>query len=330
MPDALKPLNLDDPVAGSLRRDFTRFPVALTVAEAVERLRAEPGADAISYFYAVGEGDRLEGVVPARNLIVGRADQLIGEVMVREVVTLPEGATVADACRAFTEHRLLAIPVVDSGRRLLGLVDVQLYTDELERVHHAGGRDDLFSRIGVHVAGAEQRSPVRAFRERFPWLTVNLAGGIACAALAGVFEGTLNKVVALAFFIPVVLNMAESVSAQSVSLALHLLAGEKPTWKALAGRVGGELATGSLLGAASGAAVGAVALAWQGRADVALVLLGAIGLGVTISAAVGVAVPMVLRLMRLDPRVAAGPVALAVADVLTIASYFGLARLVLG
>src|SRR5262249_25421713 len=146
----------------------------------------------------------------------------------------------------------------------------------------------------------------------------NLVGGVACALLAGLFEGTLNQVVALAFFIPVVLNMAESVSSQSVSLALHLLTGAKPSWAALAPRVGRELATGALLGLASGAAVAGVAMAWQGRWGVALALLGGIGVGVMLSAAVGLAMPVVLRLLRLDPRVAAGPVALAVADVLTI------------
>jgi magnesium transporter len=143
------------------------------------------------------------------------------------------------------------------------------------------------------------------------------------------FEGTLNGVVALAFFIPVVLNMAESVSSQSVSLALHLLAGERPTWGSLVPRVGSELGTGALLGLASGAAVAGVALAWQGPWGVALALLGGIGVGVMLSAAVGMAMPVVLRMHRLDPRVVAGPVALTVADVLTISAYLNLARLLL-
>jgi magnesium transporter len=158
---------------------------------------------------------------------------------------------------------------------------------------------------------------------------VNLVGGVGCALLVGMFEGMLNNVVAIAFFIPVVLNMAESVSSQSVSLALHLLTGEKPTWDSLAPRVGRELGTGALLGLASGSAVAVVALLWQGRWEVALALLGGIGIGVMLSAAVGLAMPVVLRLLRLDPRVAAGPVALAMADVLTIAAYLNLARFLL-
>jgi magnesium transporter len=191
-----------------------------TVSEAVDRLRRETPAEAITYFYAVDLNGRLRGVVPVRNLLLCPPDRRVGEVMVRRVVTLPVEATVADAYEAFILYKLLALPVVDAEGRLLGVVDVQFYTYEMEELHRAEARDELFQRIGVHVAGVEQRSPLRAFRQRAPWLSVNLIGGVACALLAGLFEGTLNGAVALAFFIPVVLNMAESVSSQSVSLAL--------------------------------------------------------------------------------------------------------------
>jgi Mg/Co/Ni transporter MgtE len=87
-------------------------------------------------------------------------------------------------------------------------------------------------------------------------------------------------VVALAFFIPVVLNLAESVSSQSVSLALELLHGQSPSWRMLPARLGGELATGLMLGLASGSVIGLVALAWLGRVSVALCLVGGIGGGV--------------------------------------------------
>ncbi len=209
-------------------------------------------------------------------------------------------------------------------------MDVELYTDEIGHLSDAAQRDDLFQLIGVHVAGAKQTSPLSAFASRFPWLGCNLAGGILAAFVSGAFESTLEQVVALALFIPVVLNLAESVSSQSVSLTLHLLQGRAPTWKALPDQVRRELTTGLMLGAASGLFVALVALVWQGNGRVALALWGGVASGVTFSALFGLTIPLLLRLLRLDPRVAAGPVALASADVITILLYLYLARWLLG
>src|SRR5205823_9779751 len=116
-------------------------------------------------------------------------------------------------------------------------------------------RDDLFQLVGVHASLAQRGAllgPLVSFRHRFPWLGCNLAAGILAAFLSGVYQDELNRVVALAFFIPVVLNLAESVSSQSVSLALQVLHGRLPSWKMIPGKLAGELATGLMLGLAAG------------------------------------------------------------------------------
>jgi magnesium transporter len=169
-----------------------------------------------------------------------------------------------------------------------------------------------------------------AFRSRFPWLGCNLAAGILAAFLAGVYREELSRAVALAFFIPVVLNLAESVSSQSVSLALHALQGARAPWKSILHSFRRELCTGLLLGLGSGAVVALVALVWLGEARVALCLVGGITGGVAGAAVFGMAMPILLHLLHLEPRVAAGPVALAGADVLTILIYLNLARWLIG
>jgi magnesium transporter len=233
---------------------------------------------------------------------------------------------VLEACEFFIQHRLLAFPVLDEERRILGVVDVELYTDELQDLGAVSKRDELFQLVGVQLAQGRQASPWFAFRHRFPWLGCNIAAGILAAFLSGVYESELNRVVALAFFIPVVLNLAESVSSQSVSLALHALQNQRPTWKSLFSGLRGELLTGFFLGAAAGGVVALSALIWLGHTRLALCLAGGITGGVVGAAALGLALPMLLRLLRLEPRVAAGPVALAGADVITILIYFNLAR----
>jgi magnesium transporter len=223
-------------------------------------------------------------------------------------------------------HRLLAFPVVDEKQRILGVVDVELYTSELNEIDQGERNDDLFQLIGVHIAQSRQASPLASFRGRFPWLLCNIAGGIAAAFLSGLFKAELQRVVALSLFIPVVLALAESVSIQSVSLSLQLLHGRPPTVGDLLRRVRSEVATGALLGCACAVAVGIVALLWLGNKEVALCLLGGIAGGVTCAAVFGVSMPYLLRLLQRDPQVAAGPIALAASDLLTLLLYFNLAR----
>ena len=296
-----------------------------TVGEALAQTRQREPSGRIVYFYVVDEENRLQGVVPTRRLLLSAPDRVIDDIMVARPVAIPETATVLDACEFFTLHRFLAFPVVDAGNRLLGVVDVELYTDELADLGRGVG-DDLFQIIGVHLAQSRQTSPIAAFRNRFPWLLCNVVGGVMAAVLSSLFEAELKQVVALALFIPVVLALAESVSIQSVSLALQVLRGQTVSWRASLGRLLPEAVTGLLLGLATGLAVGGVAFVWLGDWRVVCCSLAGICGGVAGAAVIGVAMPNLLALLNREPQVAAGPVALAAADMLTLLIYFMTAR----
>ena len=322
----LSQTKLDAPVRDHLRRDYTRLGADWTVGEAAAWLRDHPPGEKIAYFYVLDGEGRLCGVASSRGLLLSPPERPLSEVMIRETVTLPATASVREACEALLRQRLLAFPVVDESGVLLGVVDAELYTEEILRLDNPAGRDDLFQQIGVHTADAVPRSPWRAFLKRFPWLGCNLAAGLLAAFLSSVFEGVLKREVALAFFIPLVLNLAESVSSQSVSLALQLLHGPPPTWRSMLSRLRRETATGAMLGLGAGAVVALAALAWLRKPGVSLALMGGVAGGVAGSAVLGMTLPISLRLLRLDPRVAAGPVALAGADVVTILLYLSLAQ----
>ena len=322
--------HLADPVARHMRADFARLALDQTVGEAIATARATPPEGRIIYFYVLDAEGRLAGVVPVRRLLLSPDATPVREIMVARVVTIPAAATVLDACEFFLLHKLLAFPVVDEDRRMLGIVDVDLYTEELADVDRREELDDLFQLIGVHFEDAHARSPVAAFRSRFPWLLANIAGGIMAAFLSGLFQAELEKAVALALFVPVVLALAESVAIQSVSIALQRLHGRPPSLAGILRAVRHESLTGILLGAASATAVALVALAWLGQRAVAGALLGGITGGVVCAAAIGVAMPNLLRLFAREPQVAAGPVALAATDMVTLVIYFSLARQLLG
>jgi len=316
--------DLQDPVVKHMRGDFVQLHARQTVAEALDSIRAQQPEGRIIYFYVVADDGRLLGVVPTRRLLLSPREQPLTDIMVKKVITIPHTASVIEACEFFILHKLLAFPVVDEQRRMIGLVDVDVYTSELSNLERHDESEQLFQLIGVQLSEAQQTSPLLSFCKRFPWLLTNIAGGIIAALLAGMFEAELQQTVALALFIPVVLALAESVCIQSVSLALQ--SRHTPRWRDLTGRLGRELCTGLFLGGACGLLVGLAALAWMGQVGVAACILGGIGVGVTGGATLGIAVPSVLRLLQRDPQVAAGPIALAATDMLTLLLYLSLAR----
>jgi magnesium transporter len=317
---------LADPVLKHAKTDVATLRPKWTVAESLDHIRTAPPTGRIIYFYVTEEGGKLVGVVPTRRLLLSKPDVVISDLMIKSVVAVPANASVLDACEFFTFHRLLAFPVVDPDRHLLGVIDVDLYTAELtmQPDDESVPRDDLFQLIGVHLSAAQQRKPSRAARDRFPWLLCNIGGGILAAILAGFFDDVLNwNKAVLALFIPVVLALAESVSMQSVSLGLQRMAGGRIQMRDLAA----ESYTGGMLGAGAALVIGLVAAVWLQNATVVLILIGAILIGVTASAVIGLAVPVLLRATKREPRVAAGPIALALADFATLLAYFNLARL---
>jgi magnesium transporter len=320
---------LNDPVTQHMRRDFTPLRVEQNAAQALQSLRECQPQGRIIYFYVTDAEGCLRGVVPTRRLLLSAPETPVESLMVRHVIAIPASATVLDACEFFTLHKLLAFPVVDDEDRMVGLVDVDLYTEELADLDRRTGSDELFQLIGVHLTSAQQAKPLLSFGRRFPWLFCNIVAGVLAAMLAHVFEHELQQVVALALFIPVVLALAESVSIQSVSLTLQFLRGQRPAWSAMAPKAGSELITGLLLGSAAGVLLGVVELIWLGNAAVAVCLLGGIAGGVSAAAVLGLTVPYILHLIRRDPHVAAGPIALASADMVTLVIYFNLARWIL-
>jgi magnesium transporter len=329
MAAALLAHHLNDPLSQHLSGDVVRLNNRQTVGEALATLREHRPQGPIIYCYVVDDDNKLRGVVPTRQLLISPLETPLSEIMNPRVVALPSDATVLDACEFFIQHRFLAFPVVDAEGHLLGKVDADLYRTEvtqLNEINDAQQREDLFQLIGVHLAQTHQTSPVAAFRSRFPWLLCNVGGGILAAFISGMYEHELDQLVQLALFIPVVLALAESVSIQSVSLALSNLHGSRPTWSALLRRLLRELQTGLMLGLATAAIVGTVALLWLRLWTLLFCLLGGIGGSVTAAAVIGLAMPNLLRLLRVEPQVSAGPIALAGADVVTLLLYFSLAR----
>ncbi|TWT48457.1 magnesium transporter [Botrimarina hoheduenensis] len=326
--------HLEDNVLLHTRSEFIRVGAGLTVADALVEARRSNIDQRVLYFYVVDDEERLVGVLPTRTLLLSEPHQRVREIMVQRVVSLPSSATLADACEFFLLHRLLALPVIDQAGRMVGVVDVHVYAEEMSTValHDAEEEEanDFFQIIGVRLEEVRRATPAAAFRRRLPWLMCNVGGGLAAAVVADAFEGVLARAVAVAAFIPVVLALAESVSIQSLTLTLqaHHSRG-RMRFRRLLGAIAHELPVGALLGVACAAAIAGVAVLWKGDSALAVCLLATIATTVTLATGLGVLVPLTLHMLRTDPRIAAGPITLTLTDLATLATYLSLAAALL-
>ncbi len=317
--------HLEQPVVRYARGDFTALKHDITVAEALDALRKQDLGERIVYFYVVKDDEQLVGVLPVRRLLMAAPDKRVRDVMLSRVVALPENATVLEACELFAMHRFLALPVINAQRKIIGVVDVTLFTEEIFDLTERDRMNELFEAVGLRAAAMRESRPLAAFRYRFPWLLATVTSGVVCALVAGVFETVLLQAIILTFFLTVVLGLGESVSIQSLLMTIRTLHGRRPTWRWFASALKREIPTALLLGGACGLVVGAVAWYWRGVPVPSAVIGGSIIGAMTIACCWGVSVPAVLHALRLDPRIAAGPLTLALTDISTLAIYFSTA-----
>lgn len=321
--------HLNLPVMTVARKDFTKLRQDLTVREALDSIRRQGLGKKIVYFYVVDDYDRLTGVLPTRRLLTSALDRPLAEFMIPRVIAIPQTATVMDACDLFILHKFLAFPVVDEKRRIVGLVDVNAFTEEVFDVAKREQWDEVFQTIGFRISQLRDASPLRAFRFRFPWLTATIGSGTLCALLASGYEVTLAKSLVLAFFLTLVLGLGESVSIQSMTVTIQALRSMQPTFRWYVRAFRREAFTAIMLGTACGGLVGLIAWLWRGEGLPAL----AIGTGIllTIAAACffGLSVPVILHALKLDLKISAGPITLALTDIFTLLFYFSVAAFLL-
>jgi len=319
-------LDLHASVLTCVERDLITLKPGDTVGDALVSLRARGTSSDVLYLYVVDDDRRLTGVVPTRALLSSAPDTALGDIMLHDVIAIPDWATVLIAAEYFVSKKFLAFPVVSGDGVLLGQVDVSIFTDEV--ISHARRSfDDIFQIIGVRAT--EGRTAWSGFRDRFPWLLTNVAGGLICAAIASRYEPLLEVVVVLALFIPVVLALGESVSIQAVSLTLQGLHSSGASWALVGPALRREFYTAGLLGLGCGGIVGGIAGAWKGSLMLAVAIGGAIAASMVTAALLGFLLPTLLHAAQRDPKIAAGPIVLASADLCTLLIYFNLAAALL-
>ncbi|MGK9369907.1 magnesium transporter [Melioribacter sp. Ez-97] len=321
------------PVKEYVRYDYTALNQNLTIEEALEKIRTEGIGERIVYFYVVDEEERLVGVLPTRRLLTASRNTIIKDIMIKRVAALPDNSTVYDACEFFVTYKFLALPVVDKENKIIGIVDVNLFTEELLEIEpdieERHRMSDIFETIGFTIEEIKNATPLKAWRYRFPWLVTTIVSGTICAILAGLFEATLAESIVIAFFITLVLGLGESISIQSMTVAIQALHTNRPTKEWYLKSITKEMKTAFLLGLSCAFLVFIVISAWKNDFTAAFVVSFSIVIVELLAAFWGISVPAILHRTKLDPKISAGPVTLALTDIGTILFYLGSATLIL-
>jgi magnesium transporter len=321
--------HLDRPVSEFVRRDFAELLESMTARAALDAIREKGLGEKIVYFYVVDESERLVGVLPTRRLLTALPEARIGDLMIRRVIAISQSATLLEACEFFVMHKFFAFPVVDKERRILGLIDIGVFTEEVFDIAERKQREDVFETIGFRVEQVRGAGPLKAFRYRFPWLLATIGSGTVCALLASAFALTLAQSLVIAFFLTLVLGLGESVSMQSMAVTIQALRSTRPTLRWYLKTLRREVATALLLGAACGLLVAAIVWLWLGAGWPAVAIGASILSSLVTACLLGLSIPSVLHALRLDPKIAAGPLTLALADLLTLLFYLSVASLLL-
>ncbi|CAN5611652.1 magnesium transporter [soil metagenome] len=329
--------DFDEPIFAHARKDLPLLRARITVQEALDQIRSEGVGERVIYFYAVDDDQRLVGVLPTRRLLTAPLESSLDDVMIRRVIALPATASVLDACEFFVLYKFLAFPVVDAERRVLGVVDVSLFRQEMleagdrdeDRAASRPQPDEFFEALGFRLSEIKGASPLRVFRYRFPWLLATVGSGTSCAMLAGVFETTLASSVVIAFFLTMVLGLNESVSMQSMTVTIQALRTTALTRRWFVETFRREFATAFLLGVSCGVVVAMIVWLWRRDALAAGAIGSSIALSLVTACLFGLSVPSLLHWLKLDPKIAAGPVTLAITDFCALGFYFSIAAAVL-
>ena len=300
-----------------------------TIAEATEKLRQLVKRAFITYIFVVDESERLLGVVAMREMLLGQPEQRLDEIMVARPFSLTPEMSLTDAMKETVIRHYPVYPVCDDNGKLLGVLRGQMLFEAqaIELSAQPG------SMVGVEREERLHTTWSRSLKLRHPWLQLNLLTAFIAAAVVGIFEGTIERIVVLAVFLPVLAGQSGNTGCQALAVALRgLTLGElKP------GNARKVIGKEALLGVLNGALVGLTAgigmyfyATVQGNADALplglIVFVAMIG-SCLISGVFGAIVPLTLKRLGADPATASSIFLTTATDVASMGTFLGLATL---
>ncbi|ALS26558.1 magnesium transporter [Paenibacillus sp. 32O-W] len=312
---------------GLMTNRYVWFRERYTVREAVEKVKAFAELTKhVHYFYVVDEEKRLKGSLTYRDLVLAREDQRVADLMQEKVVSVPVDMDQEEVAMLFEDYDLLSVPVVDRENRLIGIVTV----DDVIDVLREEANEDINKLSASDKTIDFRTAPLTAARRRLPWLLMLLVLGLVSGGIISRFERTLDQVVALTFFMPMIAGMTGNTGTQSLAVVVRGLTAQKQIGRTTIVRLlWRELSVGLLIGAVCGTGIAVVAGWWQASAVFGLVVGISLFLTIIIGTMAGTVIPLLLHRLKVDPAVASGPLITTLNDLFSLTVYFSTATVFL-
>jgi magnesium transporter len=312
----------EETAGGLMTTEYISLPADIPVEEAITRLREiAPKAETIYYVYVVDDQGCLIGVISLRDLIASSDGTVLKDIMRRNVISVNAALDQEEVARVVSKYDLLAVPVIDDHDRLLGIITVDDVIDVLEQE----ATEDIYRLAGAsEVEGMElTEAPVsKVVRLRLPWLLISMAGGIISGSIIGAYKSTLEAIVMLAVFIPVIMGMGGNVGTQSSTIFVRGLATGEIDRSEIWPYFFREIRVGLAMGLICGTLISFIAYVWQGNMYLGLVVGISMLITISVATLIGTLVPTLLNMANIDPAITAGPFVTTIKDFTGLLIYF--------
>ena len=275
----------------------------------------------VFYLYITDDDDRLVGVISLRALTTTPSSTKLKDIMIKNIHSIRPETDQEDVARIVAQYNFLAVPVLDSDSKLLGIVTV----DDVVDVIREEATEDFLRMAG---AGKDREILLKSSWEnakaRLPWLFASWIGGIGAASIIGAFENMLANIVALAAFIPVILGMGGNIATQSSTIIVRGMATGRVNIGGEIKLIFKEIKVGLILGSLYGILLGVFAkFTFTNAPDNLGFVVGlSICASMVVAATVGTIIPLILRKLDIDPAIATGPFVTTSIDILGVLFYF--------
>ena len=308
-----------------MQRETVAVPSYWTVGETIDHMReTQDLPDDFYDIFVVDPAHRPVGTLALNRLLRTRRPVRVAEIMRKDIERIPVDSDQEDLAILFRQHDLVSAPVVDEGGRLVGMITV----DDVVDVIDEEAEEDLM-RLGGVTEDDLYRAAIATTQARFSWLGVNLITAIIASVVIGLFEATLDQIVALAVLMPIVASMGGNAGTQTMTVAVRALAMRELTSSNAARFIGKELLVGGINGILFAVLVALVATAWFSDARLGAVIGAAMITNLVVAGLAGTLIPLGLANRGIDPAIASGVLLTTVTDVIGFVAFLGLAALFL-
>ena len=297
----------------------------VSVNEVIHTIQTAQDLEMVFYLYVVDDRHHLVGVVSLRQLLTVPPSTPLKQVMTTDVISVKANTDQEEVARQVALYDLLAIPVVDEGSKLVGIITV----DDIIDVIKEEATEDILHLAGVEADDHVHMPPFVSVRKRLPWLVLNLATALLAATVVALYEPTIRAFTFLAVFLPVVAGLGGSSGTQTLTVIVRGLALGEVSWKNSRSVLRKELLVGGSNGIVIGILAGIVAYLWNGNYMLGLVLGGAMLVTLLVACFLGTLVPLLLKKINVDPAIASSVFVTTLTDAMGFLSFLGLATFLL-